>query len=713
MYSFCTSQCTFSFFPSEQLHADVTSRAIVHSAGCRSSSPRASRLAMGFMNARRAAATVAPHIIRPPEYGYELERSVEDMARAANELRLQFPMEQAEHLWGVATESAQALAENQHKLHVMSVASTPEPSPRRAVDMPPSRAPNSLDYDTEGTPLTPAEQQLQQPERHQQADRPPELRINTSAAAVARSIAEKTEVKLGSAVAAAMSAVATATAQTHRVASKDVHVPKEVSKAVTAVRAEAAREQKAAVEKAKREALSKQREELERAVISASESKAEGTKLAKELVAARNECLELQREVERVKADRRTVEAVGDSLRKTEFEERKKAFNELNEVEMEVEQARADADDALALCATEIATLANRSREEQWKLQDQVEATKQKLQEATQMRITEAEAAELAAVRAEEEAKAAMEAALVKAKDEADAERAAAVEAAVEATTQAERERAAAEQAAAVEVAIEKTRAEGEAATARALELLRMELESQANAAADSASRAMSEAVEQAHAAAQRECAAEIASFKATAQAEHAGAIAQATAAAREAAREEAVAAATVAAKAAAEGSSSKVAEAAAESARLRATSEAEALAAEVARRHEKELGALNEEWRQAVESLEAQRAELEQLAGEEHQAAEARHRETMRSVEETRAELAVMHEEERRRQLKASNRLDRRLGRGVASGVEVMRTAPTELGTKLQKKRASTKESSAAPAAAQHSSHARDESVS
>ena len=26
LYSFCTSQCTFSFFPSEQLHADVTSR---------------------------------------------------------------------------------------------------------------------------------------------------------------------------------------------------------------------------------------------------------------------------------------------------------------------------------------------------------------------------------------------------------------------------------------------------------------------------------------------------------------------------------------------------------------------------------------------------------------------------------------------------------------------------------------------------------------
>ena len=67
---------------------------------------------MGFMTARRSV-PIAP--FKPIGLGaaYELERSVESLASAADQLRMSFPMEAAEHLWGIASSAANALHQSE------------------------------------------------------------------------------------------------------------------------------------------------------------------------------------------------------------------------------------------------------------------------------------------------------------------------------------------------------------------------------------------------------------------------------------------------------------------------------------------------------------------------------------------------------------------------------------------------------------------------
>ena len=67
---------------------------------------------------------------------------------------------------------------------------------------------------------------------------------------------------------------------------------------------------------------------------------------------------------------------------------------ELDEVVAEAESARAEVDDALAVAATELAQVTSRSRDVQWKMQEDIEMLRFSLHEEMRQRSVDAQTAE-------------------------------------------------------------------------------------------------------------------------------------------------------------------------------------------------------------------------------------------------------------------------------------------------------------------------------
>ena len=276
---------------------------------------------MGFMTARRSV-PVAP--FKPLGLGaaYDLERSVESLASAADQLRMSFPMEAAEHLWGIANGAAAALHQSE-AVHAAVENATP-------TRVPAPRGGRSSDYAVE-------DEEESQEEGLQRAGMLPASEPTSSARAV-RAVTEVTEVKLGSAVAAAMQAVATATAQTRRVAHKDANVPQLIEEAVRSAREEAASEQRAAVEVARAEARREQRAALETAERATKEASAKVRATERMLVQAQGEAAEARAGLDRLKSDMRVGEAVSAAVLKADDHERTRCHADLSELEADLEQ---------------------------------------------------------------------------------------------------------------------------------------------------------------------------------------------------------------------------------------------------------------------------------------------------------------------------------------------------------------------------------------
>ena len=646
---------------------------------------------MGFMNARRSSSIMPHKPVGPLAASYELERSVENLASAADELRMNFPIEAAEHLWGVAEGAAQAL----HASGAVHAAVVDTHSPRG----------NGAAHETEGHGLAGADpERFASPQRQQP---PPSLPLHvgvggssggatprssdasapgaaltptstdkgTAAMRAARAVAEKTEVKLGSAVAAAMQAVATATAQTRRVASKDVNVPKMIEAAVATAKEQAAIELRMAVSAARGEASREARAKLDRAEEKAKEAAARVRELEVQLVSAQGDVAHLKDELSGQQSERKVGEAVSAAVLRADAHERMRCHADLSELEADLDVARIEMDDALASCATELAGMADRHAEAQRRLHEQIQQLEIALSEAARRAEARATEVEREKVQAEADAQAALAAALERHAEEAAAAQEAAVSAAVLLTTRQLEASAAAALAESLEAARAASRTEAEEARARAneekqraVEAAQEEASALANAAAEASSRAMAEAVEQAQAQAERRADLRLEALRSELSAESAAREAAAAAAAREAARSEAVEAATAAARAAAEGSSAQVAEAAAEAARVATLSEMQVASLETKRRHEEELEKKDAEWMEKVAALESANAELERLAELEYTEAEERHRETLARLEEERAEVAAVKMAERKRAAQAERRLVRRASRGAAT---------------------------------------------